>query len=414
MKINGEITPPGDKSISHRAFMFGALARGTTIIRDVLESQDVHSTKEAVQSLGAQVRKEGNNWTVTGGSLNEPLSVIDAGNSGTTARLISGICAGINGATTLTGDSSLVLRPMGRIIKPLEKMGARFLARAGRYLPMAIQGGSLKGISYDMEVASAQVKSALLLAGMFAQGTTTVNEPSKSRDHTERMLAYFGAPPVIEENSISITGAKRLEARDISVPGDPSSAAFPAVWAAATPGSRLLIRNVCINPTRTGFLKVLKRMGANISLENIQEKAGEPVGDILINGEMLKATNIEGDEIPKLIDEIPILVVAACLAKGKTVIRDAAELRVKETDRIAAMVKGLSRLGAATQENDDGMIIEGPVRLHSDSIETFSDHRIAMSFHILAKAFDIDVTLDDTACVDISYPNFFTSMESLS
>ncbi|HHO75558.1 MAG TPA: 3-phosphoshikimate 1-carboxyvinyltransferase [Deltaproteobacteria bacterium] len=413
MKINGEITPPGDKSISHRSFMFGALAQGTTIIRDVLESRDINSTKEAVQSLGAQVGKDGNIWVVTGGSLREPAAVVDAGNSGTTARLVSGICAGINGVTTITGDSSLVLRPMGRVIKPLEEMGARFLARAQRYLPMAIQGGSLMAISYDMEVASAQVKSALLLAGMSAQGTTTVNEPTKSRDHTERMLAYFGAPPVIEGNRISISGNTRLEARDISVPGDPSSAAFPAVWAASTPGSRLLIRNVCINPTRTGFISVLERMGAHISIENILEKAGEPVGDIMIHGETLQATTIQGEEIPKLIDEIPVLVVAACLAQGTTVIRDASELRVKETDRIAAMVKGLCRLGAVIQECDDGMIIEGPARLDSGSIETFSDHRIAMSFYVLAQAFDIDITLDDITCVDISYPNFFSSMESL-
>jgi len=414
MIIKGEITPPGDKSISHRAFMFGALAQGTTIIRDVLESADVHSTKDAVQSLGAKVRKDGNTWVVTGGSLKEPQKVIDAGNSGTTARLLSGICAGIDGVTTLSGDSSLVSRPMGRVIKPLEKMGARFLARSGRYLPLAIQGGSLEGISYTMEVASAQVKSALLLAGLCAQGTTTVNEPTKSRDHTERMLAYFGAPPVIDGNTISMSGPAKLEARDISVPGDPSSAAFPAIWAAATPGSSVLIRNVCINPTRTGFMSVLERMGAHISIENIQENAGEPVGDIVISGEILQATIIEGDEIPKLIDEIPILVVAACMAEGTTIIRDAAELRVKETDRIAAMVKGLSRLGAAVQEQDDGMVIQGPVRLHPGSIETFSDHRIAMSFHILAKAFDIDVALDDTACVGISYPNFFASMESLT
>ena len=218
---------------------------------------------------------------------------------------------------------------------------------------------------------------------------------------------------VIEGTSISISGPARLESRDISVPGDPSSAAFPAVWAATTPGSKLLIRNVCINPTRTGFISVLERMGAHILMENIREKAGEPVGDIVISGERLKATVIEGDEIPRLIDEIPILVVAACLAEGKTIIRDAAELRVKETDRITAMVKGLSRLGADVCEQDDGMIIEGPVRLHSGSIQTFSDHRIAMSFHILAKASDRDITLDDTACVGISYPDFFASMESL-
>ena len=413
MKAHGEITPPGDKSISHRTFLFGALAHGTTRIQGVLESRDVMSTAKAVQSLGIEVRKDNDTWVVTGGTLKEPQTVIDAGNSGTTARLLSGICAGIDGVTILTGDSSLVCRPMGRVITPLEKMGARFLARSGRYLPMAIQGGSLNGISYDMEIASAQVKSALLLAGLSASGTTTVREPSKSRDHTERMLAYFGAEIAIDGTTICMSPGQKLQAREITVPSDPSSAAFPAVWAATTPGSSLLIRNVCINPTRIGFLHVLERMGARITIENIREAAGEPVGDIRVNGGVLHGTTIEGEEIPTLIDEIPILVVAACLAQGRTEIRDATELRVKETDRIAAMVHGLTSLGAHVAENDDGMTIEGPVQLHSGSVRTFSDHRIAMCFHILAKAFDIDVHLDDPTCVDISYPGFFSSMETL-
>lgn len=414
MKINGEITPPGDKSISHRSFMFSSLAQGTTRIHDVLESKDVQSTREAMQSLGADIRNVDNIWEVTGGDLKEPAKVIDAGNSGTTARLISGICAGINGVTTITGDSSLVCRPMGRIIKPLEKMGAQFLAREGRYLPMAIQGGTLNGISYEMEVASAQVKSALLLAGLFARGTTTVKEPSKSRDHTERMLAHFGAHLVIDQNTISISGGQKLFAQDIYVPADPSSAAFPAVWAASTPGSEILIKNVCINPTRTGFMNVLERMGAHISIENTRETAGEPVADILIKGDTLRATVLEGDEIPKLIDEIPILVVAACLAQGRTIIKDASELRVKETDRIAAMVEGLSSLGIHVKEYSDGMEINGPLQPRSGSIKTYSDHRIAMSFYILAKTCDIDISLDNTSCVDISYPNFFSSMETLT
>ena len=414
MKIHGEITPPGDKSISHRAFLFGALARGKTTIHGALESEDIMSTSQAVQTLGIEVRKDHDVWVVTGGTLQEPHAIIDAGNSGTTARLLSGVCAGIHGVTILTGDKSLVRRPMGRVITPLEKMGARFLARAGRYLPMAIHGGDLAGISYDMEIASAQVKSSLLLAGLSAEGTTTVREPLKSRDHTERMLAYFGAPPLVKGNTVSISGGRKLIAREISVPSDPSSAAFPAVWAAATPGSEVLIKNVCINPTRTGFLHVLERMGADISIENIRETAGEPVGDIVVKGRTLHATTIQGEEIPTLIDEIPILVTAACLAQGRTEIKDAAELRVKETDRVAAMVQGLTALGASVTEKDDGMTIEGPMLLHSGSVQTFSDHRIAMSFHILARAFDIDVQLDDTDCVNISYPNFFSTMEALA
>jgi len=413
MAIHGEITPPPDKSISHRAFMLGALANGTTTVRNSLNSEDIKSTRSALTALGVDIQKDGDIYRVLGLQIKEPIQVIDAGNSGTTARLICGILAGLDGIITLTGDSSLVQRPMARVIKPLELMGARFMARKGGYLPLSIKGGNLRGIFHPMEISSAQVKSALLLAGLKADGQTTVNEPSASRDHTERMLGYFGATLNLSQKSVTINGGQKLEARDIIVPGDPSSAAFPIVWAAAVPGSEIIVHDVCLNTTRTGFLAVLERMGAHIERVNVQDRAGEPVGDIIVRGSELQGTTIAGDEIPSLIDEIPILVVAAALASGTTVITDAKELRVKETDRITALVQGLSRLGAQVEELDDGLIIKGQAQLSAGNISTFSDHRIAMSFFILSMASGIDIHLDNLECVNISYPTFFTDMEKL-
>jgi 3-phosphoshikimate 1-carboxyvinyltransferase len=414
MPIRGEITPPGDKSISHRAFMFGAMAQGTTTIKRALESLDVKSTREAMQALGAEIHRAGDSWLVKGGTLKEPKGVIDAGNSGTTARLLSGVLAGIDGVSCITGDASLVKRPMARVIQPLTSMGATFLARQGRYLPMAVRGGKLSGISYTMDVASAQVKSAILLAGLYAQGTTEVTEPVKSRDHTERMLGFFGIRLTETDNCITIEGGQTLQARSFEVPGDPSSAAFMAVLAAACPGSDLLIRGICLNPTRIAFLDVLARMGALISFEDRREMAGETVGDIRVQGRGLDGTTIQGDEIPSLIDEIPILSIAAACAQGRTVIRDARELRVKEADRIKAMVNGFASLGTVVEELDDGMIIDGPLTLTSGRIQTLSDHRIAMAFAVLSKALAIDIHLDDTACVEISYPGFFADLDGLT
>jgi 3-phosphoshikimate 1-carboxyvinyltransferase len=413
MAIHGEITPPSDKSISHRSFMLGALAEGTSTVRNALESDDIRSTIGALRALGAEIRRDRDLYVIEGARLREPLQVIDAGNSGTTARLMSGILAGLDGIAAMTGDGSLVKRPMARVIKPLELMGARFMARKGAYLPLAVKGGRLRGIFHPMEVASAQVKSALLLAGLAAEGQTTVNEPSPSRDHTERMLGFFGATVSLSHASVSISGGQRLQARDIVVPGDPSSAAFPVVWAAATPGSEIVVRDVCLNPTRTGFLGVLERMGACIHRENERTVGGEPVGDLVVRGTGLEGTTITGGEIPTLIDEIPILVVAAALASGTTVITDAKELRVKETDRIAAIVQGLAGLGAEVEELDDGLIVKGPCRISAGSVRTFSDHRIAMSFAILSRVLDIAIELDDPSCVSISYPEFFKDMETL-
>lgn len=411
MKITGEMRVPGDKSISHRAFMLGALAQGATLVRGALDSLDIQSTVHALRSLGASMEKKDRDWCITGGGLREPEAVIDAGNSGTTARLLSGICAGVAGLTVMTGDSSLIKRPMARVIRPLEGMGASFLARQGRFLPMAIRGGDLRGISFDLEVASAQVKSAILLAGLKAEGITAVTEPSLSRDHTERMLGHFGARIERHGTSVSIHGPQEISAREVSVPGDPSSAAFPAVLAAAVPGSELLLKDICLNPTRTGFIPVLQRMGARIALQNIREDSGESVGDILVTGCGLTGTTIGGDEIPRLIDELPILAVAACFANGTTVIRDASELRVKETDRIGALSRGFASLGAQVEETPGGLVIDGPLSFRAGSVQTFSDHRIAMSFFILSRIAGIEVDLDDTQCAGISFPGFFSLME---
>jgi 3-phosphoshikimate 1-carboxyvinyltransferase len=414
MTARGEISPPPDKSISHRCFIAGSLAKGTTVIRNALESEDIASTRRALKAMGVTIDVDKGACLVRGSTLGEPAQVIDAGNSGTTARLMTGLAARTEGVTVMTGDESLVRRPMARVIKPLELMGARFFARSGSYLPMAVRGGRLRGIFHPMEVASAQVKSALLFAGLSAEGTTTVNEPSQSRDHTERMLEFFGATLVVKANSVSVTGPQELEAREITVPGDPSSAAFPVVWAACTPGSSIVVRDVCLNPTRTGFLRVLERMGGRISVENTRMQAGEPVGDLLVEGAPLSGTTIGGGEIPTLIDEIPVLVAAAALASGTTVITDARELRVKETDRIRAMAEGLGRLGVRVEELEDGLVIEGPAGIRPGEVRTFSDHRIAMSFAILGRAAGVEIGLDDRACVRISYPGFFEDMDLLS
>jgi 3-phosphoshikimate 1-carboxyvinyltransferase len=413
MRINGEIRPPGDKSISHRAFIFGALAKGKTTVFSSLESEDVKSTREALIALGAKISKANDSWTVEGGELTEPSSIIDAGNSGTTARLLSGVLSGIKGVSIIKGDSSLTKRPMARVIKPLSLMGAEFMARQDRYLPIAVRGKSLNGISYEMDIASAQVKSAIIIAGLRASGITSVIEPSLSRDHTERMLVFFGAKLNTSGRKVSLDGPQELYAREITVPGDPSSAAFPSVLAAATPGSELRVAGVCLNPTRTAFLNVLNRMGAKITLENVKASAGETVGDFIIKGTTLKGTVIKGDEIPGLIDEIPILAIAAALAEGQTTIRDAKELRVKEADRIRAMTEGFASLGAQIRELEDGFIIDGPLKLRNGPVKTYSDHRIAMAFHILSMAADLDITLDDSSCVEISYPNFFRDMKLL-
>ncbi|HDP23874.1 MAG TPA: 3-phosphoshikimate 1-carboxyvinyltransferase [Deltaproteobacteria bacterium] len=414
MKARGEIRPPGDKSISHRAVLLSTLTEGVMDICGLLRSQDVLSSCQAVQSLGIELNSQAELVTIRGKTPREPKKVLDAGNSGTTARLLCGVFASMDGVSTLTGDDSLVKRPMARVIRPLERMGALFLARSGSFLPLSVKGSRLKGITHEMEISSAQVKSALIIAALKAEGTTSIREPWPSRDHTERMLAYLGARLEKKGTAIEITGPQTIQAGEITVPGDPSSAAFPAVWAASTPGSEIRIRDVCLNPTRTAFVSVLARMRAQIVTENTRETCGEPVGDLVVTGGDLLGTTIGGPEIPALIDEIPILAVAAARAHGTTVIQGASELRLKESDRITALTRGFSSLGAEIQELDDGMVIEGPLKLRAGTVQTMGDHRIAMTFAILSRIFDIEVELDDAACVAISYPGFFPSMESLA
>ncbi len=415
MKVKGDIRPPGDKSITHRALILGALAHGKTSIREPLKSNDIFRTVEALKRLGIDVDANNDDiWEVHGGGqFEEPNDVIDAGNSGTTARLITGILSSIDGVSIITGDNSLKRRPMARLIEPLTFMGASFMARKERFLPLAIKGKRLRGISYRTKVASAQVKSAILLAGLTAEGITEVIEPAKSRDHTEKMLAYLGASLSIDGNSVRIKGGQKLVGREIVVPSDPSSAAFPAVWAAATYGSELIIRDMCINPTRTGYVEVLKRMGADIKLTNIRYSSGEGIGDMIVRGGSLRSTVMKDGEIPRIIDEIPILAVVTAFAEGESVIRNAGELRLKETDRIAAMAEGLKSLGADVDILEDGMVIKGRARFHSGSIRTFGDHRIAMAFYILGKIADIEIELDDMDCVNVSYPGFFNAMENI-
>jgi len=408
--ITAELTVPGDKSISHRALMLGALTNGTCVITNFLEGEDCLSTMEAMRKLGVQIEHpEPGTVVVHGcrGKFTAPESDLDCGNSGTTVRLLSGILAAQPFQTRMVGDASLSQRPMRRVIQPLTEMGARLTAQGERdTLPLLIDGGPLTGIRYEMPHASAQVKSAILLAGLFASGKTTVVEPAPSRDHTERMLEYFLVRTTREGNEISIQGGQTLESRDFKVPGDISSAAFWLVAAAAQPGSSLLIDNVGLNPTRNGILGVLLRMGARLREVVSVVDEGELSGTIEINGAKLTGTVIEGEEIPNVIDEIPIIAIAAALAEGKTTIRGAKELRVKETDRIAAIAKNLKAMGVEVVEFDDGMEITGTRKLRGAKLESFGDHRIAMAFAIAGLFAEGETIIENVECVATSYPTF--------
>jgi 3-phosphoshikimate 1-carboxyvinyltransferase len=417
--LRGEITIPGDKSISHRSLMLGAMAEGETIIHGLLLGEDPRSTAACFRSMGAEISELNTEEVrVKGiglGRLQEPMDVLDAGNSGTTMRLMLGILASQPGRFfTVTGDSSLRSRPMSRVIKPLLSMGAEIWGRQGNSLaPLAIQGKQLKGIHYQSPIASAQVKSCVMLAGLLAEGKTTVTEPALSRDHSERMLRAFGAEVLVDPEtlSVTVTGHPTLRGQTVIVPGDISSAAFWLVAGAIVPGSDLLIQNVGINPTRTGILEALGQMGADITEENRREVAGEPVSDLRVRHSQLKATTIEGDIIPRLIDEIPILAVAACFAQGTTVIKDAEELRVKESDRITVMATQLNSMGAKISELPDGMEITGPVQLKGAEVDSFTDHRIAMSLAIAALLANGDTTIHRAEAASISYPNFVPTLE---
>lgn len=421
LSLKGRIGVPGDKSISHRALMLGAIAIGETTIEGLLLGEDPRTTASCFSLLGADISDLNSELVkVRGlglGKLQEPSGVLDAGNSGTTMRLMLGILASHpERFFSVTGDSSLVKRPMSRVIQPLEQMGAKIWGRqGGKFAPLAVRGEKLKPFHYHSPIASAQVKSCILFAGLMAEGETTVTEPALSRDHTERMLRAFGAKVTIdpETNSATVTGPAKLQGQSVVVPGDISSAAFWLVAAAMVPGSELCIENVGVNPTRTGILEALARMGADIELENEREVAGEPVADLRVRHSKLEACEIGGDLVPRAIDEIPILAVAAIFAKGTTTIRDAGELRVKESDRLMAMATQLNRLGAKITELPDGLDITGGTPLTGTDVDSYGDHRVAMSLAIAALNASGTTTIRGAEAAAISYPEFTATLQQV-
>jgi 3-phosphoshikimate 1-carboxyvinyltransferase len=411
--IRGELILPGDKSISHRSVLFSAIADGDTQISGFLAGEDTQNTAKAMQAMGIAIEGLGTDRLVVHGKgldgLSEPGSVLDLGNSGTGMRLLAGLLAGQDFFSVLTGDQYLTKRPMARIVEPLRLMGARIDGRSGGKLaPLSIRGGkTLRSIKYVSPVASAQVKSAVLLAGLYADGETAVNEPSKSRDHTERMFRFFGVEVREQGTSVTVQGRQRLRAKGpLMIPSDISSAAFFMVAASIVPGSDLLIKNVGVNPTRTGIIDALTSMGADVALEGQREQAGEPVADIRIRHRKLHGVQIAGEMIPRLIDEIPVLAVAASYAEGKTIVKDAAELRVKESDRIATIAAELRKMGAAVAELPDGMEISGGDALNGAICESHGDHRIAMSVAVAGLAAKGDTVVRDTDWIDTSFPGF--------
>lgn len=412
--LRGEITLPGDKSLSHRSVIFASLAEGVTEINGFLTGEDTQNTAKATQKMGIQVDGLGTDRLVVHGKgldgLSEPAGVLDLGNSGTGMRLLAGLLAGQDFFSVLTGDEYLVKRPMGRIIEPLRRMGAQIDGRSGGKLaPLAIKGAGrgTKAIDYASPVASAQVKSAILLAGLYAEGKTSVIEPSKSRDHTERMFRFFGVDIKEQGLRVTVQGRRRLRAQGpLDIPSDISSAAFFMVAASIVPGSDLLIKNTGVNPTRTGIIDVLRLMGADITLLDQREQAGEPVADIRVKHKKLNAVRIAGNMVPRAIDEIPVLSVAASYAEGKTVIQDAAELRVKESDRISTMAAELRKMGVAITERPDGMEITGREFLSGATCESHGDHRIAMSMAVAGLAARGETVVRDCGWIDTSFPGF--------
>ena len=416
--LRGEITVPGDKSISHRSVMFGSIAKGTTKIHNFLEGADCLSTISCFRNMGIEIENKNGIVTVHGNGLRglkAPNCVLDCGNSGTTTRLISGILAPQHFDVTLTGDESIQKRPMKRIMEPLSLMGADITSDHNNgCAPLTIRGKQLHGIHYHSKVASAQVKSSILLAGLYADGETTVTEPKLSRNHTELMLRFFGADVKTAGTTTTVHPADELYGNKIHVPGDISSSVYFVAAGLIIPNSEILIRNVGINPTRDGLIRVCKAMGADITLLNENHEYSEPTADILVRTSNLRGTVIEGDIIPTMIDELPTVALMACFAEGTTIIRDAAELKVKESNRIAIMVQNLTAMGADVEETEDGMIIHGGKSLHGAVIETKKDHRIAMTFAVAALAADGETEILDAECVDISYPEFYRDLAVLA
>lgn len=415
-KMEGSLTVPGDKSISHRAVMFGAIAEGKTEIEGFLPGADCLSTIDCFRKLGIRIESDGDHVTVEGKGLHglsAPETDLNVGNSGTTMRLMSGILSGQSFDSVLDGDASIRRRPMGRVIRPLTMMGAEISGAEGKETaPLQIKGKSLKGIHYDSPVASAQVKSAVLLAGLYADGATSVTEPALSRDHTERMLRAFGADISANGTTAVIIPEPHLIGRRITVPGDISSAAYFIAAALITDSSELLLKNVGINPTRDGILRVAEAMGGNISRLNTREVSGETVCDLLVKSASLKGAEIGGELIPTLIDEIPMIAVMAAFAEGETLIRDASELRVKESDRIASVVTGLNAIGVQAEALPDGMRIKGGA-VKGGIVDSVSDHRIAMAFSVAGLSAEQPIEIKGADCVSISYPSFFDDLHSL-
>jgi 3-phosphoshikimate 1-carboxyvinyltransferase len=413
--LKGELVVPGDKSISHRSIMLGAIANGVTVVRGFLRGEDNMATMAAFRAMGVRIDDDGQALLIHGRGLHgldEPGDVIDCGNSGTSIRLLTGLLAGQSFFSVLTGDQYLRKRPMKRVVEPLSRMGARILGRSrGSLAPLAISGGTLNAIGYESPVSSAQIKSAIMLAGLYADGDTSVREPSLSRDHSERMFTLFGASLDTFHNGVTVKGGVELQAQEICVPGDISSAAFFIVAALITPDSELLIRDVGVNPTRTGIIDVLRSMGGSIELLNEREVSAEPVADILVRSSRLRGVRIEGKTVPRAIDEFPAICVAAACAEGTTSIRDARELRVKETDRINAMAVNLRTLGVTVEECEEGMDIAGVERLGGGLVESFGDHRIAMSLSVAGLVSADAVRVNDIDCVATSFPTFFSLLE---
>lgn len=414
--LRGEVTPPPDKSISHRAIILASLSEGKSIIRNFLRAEDPLRTIKAFRQMGIEIKEFKEEELVINGKgligLREPENIIDCGNSGTTMRLLCGVLAGQPFRATLTGDESLRSRPMQRIITPLTEMGAKITSEAG-YPPLTIEGGNLKPIHYKSPIASAQVKSAILLAGLYCDGVTTVQEPDRSRDHTERMLKAQGAEVEVEDFQVSIRGKANLKPLDITVPGDFSSAASFIVAGIIVADSEILIKNVGINPTRTGLLEILRMMGARIEVENEGEVSGEAVADLYVRHSVLRGVTIGGDLILRAIDEFPILCVAASVAQGITKITGAKELRLKESDRIASMAEELRKMGVSIEELPDGVIIKGRERLRDATVHSHGDHRVAMAMAVAGLVAQGKTIVEDTACIDTSFPGFFEELNKL-
>ncbi|MFC1569887.1 3-phosphoshikimate 1-carboxyvinyltransferase [bacterium] len=415
--LKGTVCIPGDKSISHRSLLFGAIAEGETVITNLAPGKDVQSTRHCIEQLGISIQTDEDCIRVNGKGLKrfqKPKQILDAGNSGTTMRLLSGILAAQPFTSTITGDDSLSKRPMKRIISPLSQMGARIEAQPGDTAPLTIVGQDLQPIHYQSPVASAQVKSCVLLAGLHTQGVTSVTEPALSRDHTERMLQAFGVPVKRNGLTVSVEGPAKLTGTHIPVPGDISAAAFFMVAASIIPDSEIIIQDVGLNPSRAGILFALRQMGCQIKEINARNVGDEPMADLLIQSGHLHGTTIEGNLIPQLVDEIPILAIAALFAEGKTHVKDAGELRVKETDRIAALEKNIRLMGGTIESFEDGFTIAGPQKLKGAALKSFGDHRIAMAFAVAGLLAEGETEIHEAECAEISHPGFYSDLRKLT